>query len=95
MSEARSVQAARFANAPGAYTNADAQGGMLETIMPDAAGKALLTRAADRLGLSARGYHRVIRVARTIADLEGSDGVSGPHVAEALSYRLAFASSED
>ncbi len=94
MSEARKLQAERFASVPGAYTNADAQGAMLEAIGPDEGGKALLARAADRMGLSARGYHRVIRVARTIADLDGSDGITRPHVAEALSYRLAFGSSE-
>ena len=44
---------------------------------------------AERFGLSARGYHRVLRVARTIADLDGSDRVRRPHVAEAVSYRLA------
>ena len=50
--------------------NADAEGRMLEQVAtPDAEGRALLTRVAERFGLSARGYHRVLRVARTIADL--------------------------
>lgn len=49
--------------------------------------RALLTASADRLGLSARGYHRVLKVARTIADLEGSDGIERGHVAEALFVR--------
>jgi magnesium chelatase family protein len=44
---------------------------------------------AERFGLSARGYHRVLRVARTIADLDGSQDVRAPHVAEAIGYRLA------
>jgi magnesium chelatase family protein len=53
----------------------------------DAAGRTLLTDAAERLRLSARGYHRVLRVARTLADLDGAEGVRRLHVAEALSYR--------
>ena len=69
--------------------NADAEGALLEEVAaPDAEGRALLTRAADRLGLSARGYHRLLRVARTIADLEGVGPVRAPHMAEAISFRL-------
>lgn len=87
---ARDVQAARFAGRAGARLNADAEGEMLESVAaPDDAGRALITRAAERFGLSARGYHRVLRVARTIADLDGSDAVLRPHVAEAISFRLA------
>ncbi|MGB4828717.1 MAG: hypothetical protein WBP18_15870, partial [Paracoccaceae bacterium] len=46
------------------------------------------SRVAERMGLTARGYHRVLRVARTIADLDGSPTVRQPHVAEAIGYRL-------
>ena len=54
---------------------------------PDSEGQSLLTEAVERLKLSARGYHRVLRVARTLADLEGEESVRRLHVAEALSYR--------
>ncbi|WP_299566889.1 YifB family Mg chelatase-like AAA ATPase [uncultured Sulfitobacter sp.] len=87
---ARTVQQARYAGARDVLCNADIQGDLLETVTaPDAEGRDLLLRAADRFRLSARGYHRVLRVARTIADLDGSDSVRKPHVAEAVSFRLA------
>ena len=54
---------------------------------PDRTGLALLRDAADAMRLSARGYHRVLRVARTLADLDGSEHVGRIHLAEALSYR--------
>ena len=54
---------------------------------PDGAGLTLLRDAADAMQLSARGYHRVLRVARTLADLDGADKVGRIHLAEALSYR--------
>ena len=61
---------------------------MLEEIArADAQGQKLLRDAAETMRLSARGYHRVLRVARTLADLDGSDAVRRLHVAEALSYR--------
>jgi magnesium chelatase family protein len=88
---ARARQTARFAALPAPRrirTNAEADGALLDEIAsPEAGGRALLLRAAERMRLSARGYHRVLRVARTLADLEGSPGVERRHVAEALSYR--------
>lgn len=69
-------------------TNADADGALLEEIAaPDADGRKLLTDAAERMKLTARGYHRVLRVARTLADLDGSAEVRRIHIAEAVSYR--------
>ncbi|RVT87106.1 ATP-binding protein [Rhodobacteraceae bacterium CCMM004] len=86
---AREVQACRYGDCAGVRVNADAAGAVLQEVAaPDAEGRALLTRAGDRFGLTARGYHRVLRVARTIADLAGCDAVAAPHVAEALSFRL-------
>jgi magnesium chelatase family protein len=55
--------------------------------MPDPDGLALLRQASETLHLSARGFHRVLRVARTLADLDGAQSVARIHVAEALSYR--------
>ena len=87
---AREVQAARYAQTPGVRVNADAEGALLERVAtPERAGKEMLAKLAERFGLSARGYHRVLRVARTIADLEGAEAVALRHVAEAASFRLA------
>jgi magnesium chelatase family protein len=91
---ARAVQAARFANHPDLHTNADAEGQILEEIAtPDKEGRDMLQKAADRFNLSARGYHRILRVARTIADLDGCPRVEKPHIGEALSYRLLITKS--
>lgn len=87
---ARAVQARRSGGDPAlGQLNADAEGAFLtEIATPDSEGQALLVRAAERFGLSARGYHRVLRVGRTIADLAGEERVRKPHVAEALGYRI-------
>ncbi|THH35243.1 ATP-binding protein [Aliishimia ponticola] len=91
---ARDIQTARFDGLGEQRSNADASGAILEEIAtPDTEGRELLTRVAERFGLSARGYHRVLRVARTIADLEGADQVRKPHVAEAVSFRLTSMSA--
>ncbi|MGB4908583.1 MAG: YifB family Mg chelatase-like AAA ATPase, partial [Tabrizicola sp.] len=89
---ARDRQTARFTAAPDLRVNADLEGSALEEhASPDAEGKELIGRVAERMGLSARGYHRVLRVARTIADLDESTTVRKPHIAEAISFRLSSA----
>jgi magnesium chelatase family protein len=87
---ARSAQAAR-----GAGLNSAMDLDALERVAaPDAPGKALLAKAAETLALSARAYHRTLRVARTIADLDGAGGVARIHIAEALSLKRRWAGAE-
>ena len=92
---ARRVIAAREAQAERMngtrLINAELEGEILDRVAtPDAPGREILNRAAEKLRLTARGYHRVLRLARTLADLEGSDAVRRVHVAEAISYRRAL-----
>ena len=87
---ARDIQLARYAAAglPHIRTNAEAPASVLDEIaQPDAQGQKLLRDAAETMRLSARGYHRVLRVARTLADLDRADKIGRLHLAEALSYR--------
>ncbi|NRB04280.1 MAG: YifB family Mg chelatase-like AAA ATPase [Rhodobacteraceae bacterium] len=88
---ARDVQAARFGENSGMRSNSDASGAALEEVaVLTEEGRALLARVAERFGLSARGYHRILRVARTIADLDASPDIATPHLAEAVSFRLSL-----
>lgn len=92
VARARAVQANRFTSLglEGVTVNAACPAAMVEEIAAlDSGGAALLGEASEKLGLSARAYHRVLKVARTLADLDGSDTVGRLHLAEAISYRMA------
>jgi magnesium chelatase family protein len=87
---ARTIQRERYLalGHPNVSTNAQCASSLIEQVAaPDAAATALLKSAAEAMHLSARGYHRVLKVARTLADLDGADSVGRIHLAEALSYR--------
>ena len=87
VAKARAIQNARY-KPHGIRTNAECDGELLEAVAPlDEPSRKLLTQAIDRFRLSARGFHRVLRVSRTLADLEGGGAVKQVHVAEALTYR--------
>ena len=87
VARARDLQRERYVE-DGLRSNAEADGELLDRVAsPDRAGATLLTEAAEAMRLTARGYHRVLRVARTIADLGGTTGVGRVHIAEALSFR--------
>jgi magnesium chelatase family protein len=87
VAKARDIQGRRY-DGLNLRTNAEVEGELLDRVArPDLAGTNLLSDAATALKLTARGYHRVLKVARTIADLAGKETVSRIHIAEALSYR--------
>jgi magnesium chelatase family protein len=90
VARARDIQAARYATMglDDVRTNAQVSGPVLEKVVHvDSASLSLLRDAADSMRLSARGYHRVLRVARTLADLDAADSIGHVHLAEAISYR--------
>jgi len=92
VARAREIQQERFqsAGAKGIGTNARCSTSMIEKFAePDASGLQLLRDAAEKMKFSARGYHRVLKVARTLADLDGNPTVGRIHLAEAISYRIA------
>ena len=92
VARARALQQDRFValGAPGVGCNARCSTALIETIAsPDASGLQLLRDAADKMKFSARGYHRILKVARTLADLDESASVGRIHIAEAISYRMA------
>ena len=85
---ARQLQEVRYRDVQGVYCNAQMNSRMLaEYARPDEKGLALLKNAMNRLNLSARAYDRILKVARTIADLEGCESVRSEHLAEAIGYR--------
>ena len=86
--KARQIQEQRYKDYSGIYCNAQMTEKMIhEFAEPDEAGLSMLRMAMERLSLSARAYSRILKVARTIADLEGSERVQSQHIAEAISYR--------
>jgi magnesium chelatase family protein len=85
---AREIQMRRFCGARGVYCNAQMTGKMLHKyVSPDNAGLTLLKAAMERLNLSARAYDRILKMSRTVADLEGSEQIKPAHLAEAINYR--------
>ena len=92
---ARRCQSLRFSAHDGIHSNADAHGKLLtQTCALATETIGWLHKALDHFQLLPRGYHRMLRVARTIADLEGSDTIEKPHLSEALSFRPFPASGE-
>ena len=88
MVPARSIQERRYADVKGVHSNAQMTSSLLRQFAePDAQGMERLRMAMQRLNLSARAYDRILKVARTIADLEGSENVRDTHIAEAIGYR--------
>jgi len=86
--KARQIQETRFKDFKGIHCNAQMTERMLHLFAePDAASLDMLRMAMERLKLSARAYSRILKVSRTIADLEGSEKVQAQHIAEAIGYR--------
>ncbi|MFI5204903.1 MAG: magnesium chelatase, partial [Flavobacteriales bacterium] len=86
--EARKIQTKRFENAEGVFANAHMVSKQVREICKiDESGETLLKTAMQKLGLSARAYDRILKVARTIADLEKSEEIKTNHLAEAIQYR--------
>jgi len=86
--KAREMQAERYKNNPGIYCNAQISSKMLKEIcVIDKVGQNLLKAAMEKLNLSARAYDRILKVSRTIADLDGSEKIKPEHLAEAIQYR--------
>lgn len=85
---ARLIQEERYADIPGIYCNAQMSSKLLAAYArPDEKGLALLKNAMNRLNLSARAYDRILKVSRTIADLEACESIQAAHLAEAIGYR--------
>lgn len=92
VARARQIQMARYRalGRPDIRTNSQCSTALIEVVAePDQGGQALMRDAAEKLRFSARGYHRVLKVARTLADLDGVETIGRIHLAEAISYRLA------
>ena len=88
VTKARQIQAKRFEGRQGLYSNADMETREIkEFCRIDEAGVELLKTAMTKLGLSARAYDRILKVSRTIADLEGSESIRSQHLSEAIQYR--------
>ena len=88
VNQARSLQRERYRENKGVYSNARLGSRALRRFcMPDSDGERILRRAIDTFGFSARAYHRILKVSRTIADLEGAESILAKHVAEAIQYR--------
>lgn len=86
--KARNIQAKRFANYKGVYCNAQMESKLIHLFaQPDEAGLRLLKNAMNRLNLSARAYDRILKVSRTIADMDESEQIKSVHLAEAINYR--------
>jgi magnesium chelatase family protein len=93
VARAREMQQQRYLGLgqPGMPNNAASSAKLIEQVAkPDKESQTLLVQAATKFSLSARAYHRVLKVARTLADLAGSDTIKKPHIAEALGYRVGF-----